>query len=75
MPNFIFLASFFLVEKKGPQKRERRENNDLYSGHLRLVPAAKAAHGTLSDKLQLPTLLYLPQIVISPWRGGGGFYQ
>ena len=24
MQNFVFLATFFLVEKKGPQKRERR---------------------------------------------------
>ena len=35
MQHFVTLAGFFLVEMKGPQKKEERRarKNDLYSGH------------------------------------------
>ena len=28
MQNFVFLATFFLVEKKGPRKKKREEEED-----------------------------------------------
>ena len=50
MPNFMVLATFFLVEKKGPWKREEREkkkrNNAKYYGHY----VAPLAHALRSDQ-------------------------
>ena len=48
MQHFVTLAGFFLVEKKGPQKKKERRarKNDLFSGHT----AMSSAHTPLGPK-------------------------
>ena len=50
MQKFVFLATFFLLEKKGPRKRERREKtkNAKYYGHY-----VALAHALRSDQFFL----------------------
>jgi hypothetical protein len=50
MQTFEILAAFFLVEKYGPWKKERKKNNANNSGHLRLCQHPRAAHALLSDQ-------------------------
>ena len=54
MQNFMVLATFFLVEKKGPgkkreERREKKRNNAKYYGHY----VAPLAHALRSDQLAM----------------------
>ena len=48
MQSFVFLATFFLVEKKGPQKERKKPTNAKYYGHY-----VALAHALRSDQLRL----------------------
>ena len=45
MQNLLTLATFFLLEKQGPQRKERKKKNAKYYGHYITL-----AHALRSDQ-------------------------
>ena len=61
MQKFKFLRQPLLGELAISQKREEREKNAIYSGHLRLCQQPRAAHALRSDQLVTQSTLRLFQ--------------